>query len=187
MGEKKVLTLLLGSPRVGGNSEKLAAALAEGAEENGWEVRRVRAAGMDLKGCADCRGCWSRGRPCVQNDDMGKVYADIEAASALAFAVPVYYFSWPAQIKPIWDRLLPFTAPGAARSVNGKKAVLLAVAGEDRDDIFGGVTASFKHSAEYLSWEIAGEILAHGIYTRGEMETKGTVWLERARTLGRGL
>ena len=53
MGDKKILTMLLGSPRKGGNSETLADALAAGAAEKGYEVRKVRLAGMTLKGCLD--------------------------------------------------------------------------------------------------------------------------------------
>lgn len=187
MGEKKVLTLLLGSPRTGGNSEKLADALAKGAEKNGWEIRRVRAAAMNLKGCLDCRMCWSKGSPCVQNDDMDRVYADIEAADAVAFVSPVYYYSWSAQIKPIWDRMLPFSSPSAPRSIKGKKAVLLSVAGDASAEAFEGVTASFRQAAAHLGWEIAGQICADDIYVRGDMETKGAALLEQASLLGASL
>ena len=55
MEDKKVVTILLGSPRAGGNTETLAEALARGAEENGCEVRRVRLQGKKLNGCLDCR------------------------------------------------------------------------------------------------------------------------------------
>lgn len=187
MAEKRVLTVLLGSPRVGGNTEKLADALAKGAEENGWEIRKVRLAAMNLRGCVDCRACWSAGRPCVQNDDMDKVYADIEAASAVVFASPVYFYSWSAQIKPVWDRMVPYGAADAARSVKGKKTILLAAAGDDKNDIFGGVTESFRHASAYLGWEPAGEILAHGIFGKGEIDTKGAAWLKKAEQLGAGL
>lgn len=117
MEGNKILTLLLGSPRSGGNTEVLADALARGARENGWEVRKVRLAAMELKGCLDCRGCWSKGAPCVLGDDMDKVYADIEAASAVAFVSPLYFYSWTTQIKPVWDRLLPY---GMGRTPNAR-------------------------------------------------------------------
>ena len=57
MEDKKVLTLLLGSPRIGGNTEKLADALAEGAAEKGYEVQKVHLTALTLKGCLDCRKC----------------------------------------------------------------------------------------------------------------------------------
>lgn len=187
MGDKKVLTVLLGSPRAGGNTEKLADALAKGAEKNGWEIRKVRLAAMNIKGCMDCRGCWSTGKHCVQNDDMDKVYPDIDAASAIAFVSPVYFYSWSAQIKPVWDRMLPYGMPASPYSLKDKKAILLAAAADDRDEIFNGVTESFKHSSAFIGWETAGVILARGVFGKGEIDTAGASWLKQAEELGGSL
>jgi len=188
MEDKKILTLLLGSPRVDGNTEKLADALAEGAKEKGYEVRKVRLASMNLKGCLDCRKCWATGKPCIQNDDMNeKVYPDIEAASVVAFVSPLYFYSWCTQIKPVWDRFIPFYAPDAPRNVKGKKTILLAACGDAEEEKFEGMTASFKYATSYLGWEIVGQVLAPGIYSKGEMETKGTDFIKKARELGKTL
>lgn len=187
MGEKRVLTLLLGSPRAGGNTEALADALARGAAENGWEARKVRLAGMKLNGCVDCRKCWSKGAPCIQNDDMDKVYHDIKEAAAVAFVSPVYFYSWTTQIKPVWDRFLPFGMPSPGYSLKGKKTILLAAAGDSEEDCFQGVIESFSRSTPWLGWDTAGMILAAGIYGRGEMESKGAEYLKKAEELGRGL
>ncbi len=187
MGDKKILTMLLGSPRKGGNSETLADALAAGAAEKGYEVRKVRLAGMTLKGCLDCRRCWSTGTPCVQRDDMDKVYADIEAADTVALVSPLYFFTWSAQIKPIFDRLLPFYAKESPRVIKDKKTLLLSVGGDNEAEVFDGLLATYRLTANYLGWKNAGEVCAHGIYTRGEMEEKGAAWLEAAKELGRGL
>ncbi len=184
MEEKKILTILLGSPRAGGNTEALADALARGAEGRGYEIRKVRLSAMKLNGCIDCRKCWSTGTPCVQKDDMDKVYADIEAASVIAFASPLYYYSWSAQIKPVWDRSLPFYMPGAARTITGKKAILLAAAGDKAESKFEGMTASFKNSAEFMGFEIAGIVCAPGMYVKGDIESKGESYLAEAEALG---
>ena len=93
MADKKVMTILLGSPRKEGNSEQLADSLAKGAGGNGYEVRKVRLAAKKLNGCLDCRKCWSAGTPCIQRDDMDSVYRDITAAEVLVFASPLYFYS----------------------------------------------------------------------------------------------
>lgn len=186
MGEKKIMTLLLGSPRTGGNTEKMADALARGAEAKGWETRKVRLAAMDLQGCSDCRKCWSSGKPCVKNDDMDKVYADIEAAATLAFVSPVYFYSWTTQIKPVWDRLLPYISPDSPRSVKGKKAVLLSAAGDSENEAFEGITASFRRISAFLGFDIAGEVYAPGVYGKEDIETKAEI-LEQAEALGANL
>lgn len=187
MEDKKVLTLLLGSPRNGGNTEKLADALAEGAKEKGYEVRKVHLAKLLLKGCTDCRKCWSTGKPCVQNDDMDLVYPDIEAASVIAFVSPLYFYSWSSQIKPVWDRMLPYYMPGALRTTPAKKAILLSAAGDTEESVFEGMTASFINATGFLGWKILGQICAPDIYKKGDMETKGTKWLEKAKELGKTL
>ncbi len=188
MENKKVLTLLLGSPRVGGNTEKLADALAEGAKEKGYEIRKVRLASMDLKGCTDCRKCWSTGKPCILNDDMNdKVYPEIEAASVVVFVSPLYFYSWCTQIKPVWDRFIPFYAADAPRNVKGKKTILLAACGDAEEEKFEGMTASFKYATAYLGWKVLGQICVPGIFSKGEMETKGTDYLKKAKELGKTL
>jgi multimeric flavodoxin WrbA len=184
---KKIVTLLLGSPRVGGNTDKLAEAFAEGAKEKGYEVRACRLAQMNLKGCSDCGQCWSKKEPCIINDDMDKIYKDIEAADVLVFVSPLYYFSWSAQIKPVWDRLLPYIMPDAPRKVKGKKAVLLAAAGDTKMESFESLKLSYQISAKAMGWENAGEVYALGIYAMGDMETAGGKYLKEARSLAASL
>lgn len=187
MEGKKVLTMLLGSPRAGGNSETMADALAKGAEEKGYEIRKVRLTAMTLRGCVDCRKCWSSGKPCVQNDDMDRVYSDIEDASVIAFVSPLYFYSWSAQIKPVWDRLLPYGADDAPRSLKDKKALLLVTAGDADENCFDGLKASFGHAVGYMNWQVAGMVCAPGIYGKGEMEAKGIEYLRLAGELGGSL
>ena len=187
MEEKKVLAILLGSPRVGGNTEAMADALAHEAEVRGYEIRKIHLASMKLNGCLDCRKCWSTGKPCVQNDEMDKVYGDIEAASVIVFASPLYYYSWSAQIKPVWDRTLPYYMPGAARTITGKKVILLAAAGDEDESKFEGITASFKNASEFMGFEILGTVCAPGMYAKGDIEAKGEKYLNAAKELGANL
>ena len=184
---KNVLTILLGSPRKEGNSEVLANALTEGAESKDWEVRKVRLAPMNINGCLDCRRCWTMDKPCIQNDDMGKVYGDIEASSVVAFATPLYYYSWPAQIKPVLDRLLPYAMANAEHKIDGKKVILLAACGDKNGAAFEGLKTSFELAMKFLKWKIAGEICVPDVYVKGDMAAKGTKFIEEAKKLGENL
>lgn len=187
MAGKKVMTILLGSPRKEGNSEQLADSLAKGAEERGYEVRKVRLAGKKLNGCLDCRKCWSKGTPCIQQDDMAPVYEDITAAEVLVFASPLYYYSWSAQIKPVWDRLLPFFAANAKTNLKDKRAVLLATAGDTEISCFDGLKASFRLACNFANWNIAGMICAPDMYPKTDMAEKGRKYLFEAYELGKNL
>ncbi len=187
MNEKKTVTILLGSPRAGGNTETLAEAFASGAEEKGFDVRRVRLHGKKLNGCLDCRRCWSAGAPCVQKDGMSEVYDAIADADVIAFVSPLYFYSWSAQIKPVWDRLLPFYAKDSAIDLRGRKAVLISAAGDDDDACFAGLKESFRLACGYAGWEIAGEILAPGLYPKEAASAGGGEFLKEARELGKSL
>lgn len=179
----KTLTLLLGSPRRGGNSERLAEALAQGAAERGYQAEKVPLAEMTLKGCTDCRRCWSKGSsPCILGDDMDRVYGALERGDLLVFVTPLYFFSWSTQIKPVWDRLIPYVGKDSPKNLRGKGALLLATAGDDEPEVFEGLAASFRLAREYMKWEDRGSLLAHGVYARGDIE-KGD-WLKRASILG---
>ncbi|MDO4559968.1 MAG: flavodoxin family protein [bacterium] len=187
MSDKKVVTILLGSPRKDGNSEQLADSLAKGAEEKGYEVRKIRLAGKKLNGCLDCRKCWSTGAPCIQQDDMAAVYDGITAAAVIVFASPLYFYSWSTQIKPVWDRLLPFFAADSKVSVKGKRAVLLATAGDTEISCFDGLKSSFRLACDFTNWPVAGMICAADMYPQTDMAEKGRKYLFEAYELGKNL
>lgn len=187
MEGKKIVAILLGSPRSGGNSEQLADALARGAEEKGFEVRKIRLAGKKLNGCLDCRKCWSTGTPCVQRDDMGAVHEGMADADVLVFATPLYFYSWSAQMKPVWDRLIPFFGDSAKIKFAGKRAVLLSAAGDAEESVFEGLRASFRLACGYAGWKIEGMICAPDMYPKTDMAEKGEKFLSEAYELGRSL
>ena len=187
MEKKKIVTILLGSPRKGGNTETLAEALARGAEENGCEVRHVRLQGKKLNGCLDCRHCWATGAPCVQKDDMGEIHEAIADADAIVLASPLYFYSWSAQIKPVWDRLLCFFDEKSKIDVRGKKAVLISAAGDDDPACFNGLRESFRLACGYTQWETAGEVCALGMYPKDAVASGGQKYIEEAYELGKKL
>ncbi|WP_029166249.1 flavodoxin family protein [Aminiphilus circumscriptus] len=181
----KKMTVLLGSPRRGGNSEMLADSLVRGFGGTGGEALTIRLADLRLGGCVDCRRCWSSGRPCVIDDDMQSVYLALDEAEIVVFVSPLYWWSWSAQIKPVWDRLIPYGADGAPRNLSGKGAILLATAGDDDPGCFEGLRFSFARGTEYLGMMHLGEICASGVNAKGAIQ--GSEWLEKAEALGRSL
>ena len=68
------ITVLVGSPRKGGNTETLADALIEGAKAAGAEVTKYSLRGKKIAPCLACDYCLSHDA-CVQRDDMAEVYA----------------------------------------------------------------------------------------------------------------
>jgi len=142
----KKIVILLGSPRKNGNSERLAKSFATGSESQGAHVRFFRLHNMNIKGCSDCRQCWSSGKHCIVADDMSQLYESIDNADVIVFATPLYWYSWSAQIKAVWDRMLPYVSDKAKTTVKGKQGVLLVTAGDEREDVFDAVLESFDRS-----------------------------------------
>jgi len=181
------LTVLLGSPRKNGNSEQLAAALREGAADAGYTVKTMRLYGMKLTGCIDCRKCWVGGSHCFLKDGMQDVYAALDDADVIAFATPLYFYSWSTHIKPAWDRLLPYYMPNSKVDMAGRRAILLATAGDEEAACFDGLRKSFELACGFCKWQNAGEICAHGLHEAGVIAEKGQGWLKAAKTLGKSL
>jgi multimeric flavodoxin WrbA len=179
------ITTLLGSPRRNGNSEQLAAAFAKGAVDLGHTVRTLRVHTLKIGGCIDCRRCWTNGTHCFLHDDMAEIYGALDASDVFVFAVPLYFYSWPAQIKPVWDRLLPYFSPNAKADIRGKRAVLLAAAGDESPSCFDGLRKSFELACGFCKLKIAGEICASGVYAVGDVSSGD--WLAKAEALGRSL
>jgi len=182
----KKMTILLGSPRRNGNSETLASSFCDGAAKSGYKATTVRLNGLKIGGCIDCRRCWSNKTHCFLNDDMKEVYAAIDKSEVIAFVTPLYFYSWSTQIKPAWDRLLPYFSASSKVDVKGRRTILIATAGEEDASCFDGLKKSFELSCNYAKWNIAGELLAAGVYELGEAAGKEEL-LKQAFELGKNL
>ncbi|MFY9516333.1 MAG: flavodoxin family protein [Acetomicrobium sp.] len=178
----KRIVFFLGSPRVNGNSERLAKAFAAGAQSKGAETIFFRLQDMTLKGCTDCRQCWTKDKHCIIDDDMTQLYESIDKSNVLVFVTPVYWYSWSAQIKVVWDRMLPYISEKTKSVITGKECVLLATAGDIYESAFNGVLESFDRSTSLLGLNVAGKICAYNVYDIGDIEQSD--WLNHAKELG---
>ena len=183
MSGKKVL-ILTGSPRRGGNSDLMAAAFSEGAREAGHEVTIFETAHKHIKGCRACDRCFTTGKACVFDDDDYNALAELMAeAEVIAFAVPLYWYTFPTQVKAALDRTYSFFFTNTP--LKSRQSVLMACAGEDNYTCFEGLVKSYQLMCDYLGLETGEPLLVPGIYDAGEI--KKTDGLTRAKELGRNL
>jgi multimeric flavodoxin WrbA len=117
---------IVGSPRVGGNTQQLVQQILAGAGENGAETKLFNVTTMKISGCSGCNACRKDGQ-CVQQDDMQSLYPEIAAADVVVVGTPVYMGQMTAQLKAFFDRLLPFMNPDFTSRLQGKKQMVLAV------------------------------------------------------------
>ena len=188
MKKKKVLGIY-GSPREGGNSDLLLDAALEGARAAGAEVSAVYVRDLQINGCKECGGCDRTGK-CVQKDEMQKVYPLLEEADVILLGTPVFFYSFPAQVKALIDRaqalwakkLLEGGTLGGKETYRGK-GYLLAVGATRGKNLFEGMELTARYFFDALN-----KAYEPGILVR-KMDAPGVIkehpeYLQQARELG---
>lgn len=125
---------IAGSPRRGGNSDRLLEACMAGIREAGGEPDLLVAAEAGVAPCRGCNAC-SRTGACVITDGMAEVNRRVDAADAVIVASPVYFATVPAVLKIVYDRFQPYWARvhrlGQARPPRRPGAFLVVGGGGD--------------------------------------------------------
>lgn len=85
------VTMVLGSPRDESISTKLAMRFADGAKENGHEVKIYNINEMEVMGCQACGCCRKYDTDCVVEDDLADYFEDLKHSSVLVVTSPNYY------------------------------------------------------------------------------------------------
>lgn len=164
----KKIVVITGSPRKNGNSFAMADAFIQAANGLGHTVSRFDAAFLKIGGCHACETCYKTGKPCSFDDDFNVIAPAILEADAVVFAMPVYWYSIPGQIKNVIDRLYSLVVGG--KDIAGKKCALITCCEEDDLTVMDGVRLPIERSAALMKWEMAGEVLIPGVLAAGDIE-----------------
>ena len=178
------IVVLNGSPRKNGNTSALVRAFAEGAESAGHTVTEFFLDGMDIHGCKGCFGGHSgRECPCVQKDDMTKIYPAVKDSGVVVLASPLYYWTMSGQLRTALDRLFALEeGDGNLLRGNGRSsALLMAAEGHGFED----AAVYYDHLLEHLRWKNIGKVLCGGVMDIGDI--KGRKELNDAYELGKSI
>jgi multimeric flavodoxin WrbA len=119
---------IMGSPRVGGNTEASLMECLKEAEETGAETEMVRLAEMRLETCDGCKVCRETG-VCRVDDDFMEVFDKMRVADSVVIASPSYCESVTALVKVLMDRAAYYNIMALNRSAfTGKVGGAIAVA-----------------------------------------------------------
>lgn len=157
------ITILNGSPRLGGNTEIMANTFAQGARDKGHEVTLINLAGKHIAGCLGCGYCGSHGGQCVQKDDMIAILERLDQTDLLVLASPIYWFDISGQLKCAIDR---FYAKGSVGFHFDQTVLLLDSASEN---VFEAANAQYRDMLAYLNWKDRGVIAIPGMGEKGSM------------------
>ena len=178
---EKRIVILNGSPRRKGNTAALVKSFTEGAEQAGHRVTEFFLDGMDIHGCKGCFGGHSsRPHPCVQRDDMDRIYPAVLESDVVVLASPLYYWNLSGQLRTAMDRLFALEEGDGNRLRGGGRGAVLLMAAEGND--FGDVVRYYTNLTAHLRWQDLGCVLAGGNGDVGDIAGKPELGL--AYTLG---
>ena len=180
----KNIVILNGSPRKTGNTSALVKAFTEGAESAGHTVTEFFLDSMDIHGCKGCFGGHSsRECPCVQKDDMAKIYPAVKDCDVVVLASPLYYWNMSGQLRTAVDRLfaLEESDSNLLRGNGRASALLMAAEGHGFED----AVLYYDHLMEHLRWKNLGHVLAGGNMNTGDIQGKPE--LKEAFELGKAI
>lgn len=180
----KKIVILNGSPRRNGNTSALVKSFTEGAESARNTVTEFFLDSMEIHGCKGCFGGHSsRDCPCVQQDDMAKIYPAVKDCDVVVLATPLYYWNMSGQIRTAIDRLFALEEGDGnlLRGHDKSSALLMAAEGHDFDD----VVLYYDHLMEHLRWKNLGHVLAGGNGDVGDIQGKPE--LQKAYELGKSI
>lgn len=179
----KNILVLTGSPRKGGNSDKLADAFVSGATQAGHTVVKYATATKNIKGCVDCKSCFSKGSACTFPDDFNELAPLVEQADMIVFATPLYWFSFPTQLKAAIDKFFSFLI--GRKTLKIQEAALLVCGGDEDPTSYEGIVTSYKLIARHMNWKDGGTIVVPGVQGKEDITT--TDALAKAETLGKSI
>lgn len=93
-----------GSPREGGNTERMLQTVLDVCTKAGCETELFQAGGRLVLGCMACGGCGKRKGRCMTDDWVNKLYPKMAEADAILIGSPTYFFDLTPEIKAIIDR-----------------------------------------------------------------------------------
>ena len=107
-------------------------------------------------------------KACSFDDDFNTIAPAILDADLVVFTMPVYWYSIPAQIKGVIDRLYSFCVAG--KDIAEKECALIACCEEEDMSVLDGVRIPIERSAALIKWHMVGEVLIPGVLNTGDIE-----------------
>lgn len=188
----KILAVV-GSSKVGGNTDKLVDAFLKGAAEQGHQTQKFHLGQKKVEPCLGCNACRATG-VCPQKDAFPEFLAAFQDCDLLVLSTPLYFWSISAQLKALIDRLYVIgekDPKGYYFLYPRKKCALLATAADTRSHFwaFELVKQFYLRLVDYMRWEDLGMLLAHNCGGSGVMERciEKTSYLQKSYEFGKSL
>lgn len=173
---------LIGSPRVGGNTETLVAEVLRGAASRGAQTEQVALNKLNISPCQACDACRKTKR-CRIQDDMQALYDKIFEADALVLGTPIYFWGPSAQLKCFVDRWYAIDQEGIRERLAGKKCLLVCAFADSSLATAQPTVDMTRLAVEWLNMQFAEPLLGAGLWEKDDA-TKNDEIKQRAFRAG---
>jgi multimeric flavodoxin WrbA len=187
---KLKLLCISGSPRRGGNTDRLLNEAVTGAAGRGAQVKQVILDDLDTTPCQHCDGCIQTGGRCVIEDDMQSIHQDLREFDRFILASPIFFMGVTAQAKIMIDRCQALWVikylmkqPVGLNKDVPRKGAYISVGGQNYSNLFQGSVATVKSWFKALDVDYTAELLVPGIESYNAITNHPTA-LKDAFTLG---
>ncbi len=178
---------IVGSPRKGGNTDRLVREVLKGAAAHGANSEVVYLNDLRIRPCQACYFCKDKDDTCKLRDDMAKLYKKLQDANGIVLGSPVYMAQVTAQTKLMVDRLFAFfTKKYASRLRKGKRAVLITTQGAKDLKVFRHALDLLRSATEWLGVKVVGTLIGNGLGPKGAAAKRKDL-LKKAFALGEKL
>jgi multimeric flavodoxin WrbA len=170
---------IVGSPRIGGNTDSLVNEVLAGAEEAGASTEKIILNKLNIKPCQACNACHKTGN-CAQKDDMADLLDKMIQSDLWILGTPVYWWGPTAQFKAFLDR---WYHP-KHEEFKGKRVILVVPLGGGSERYARHTTGLLEDVFNYLSIELVDSVLAPGFNRYGEVKND-TNLIKKAHKAGK--
>ena len=157
------VTTVLGSPRKNGNTARVLELFEDLMAQQGYEVDRIDIVDYEVNGCLGCQACQKvRHEPgCKQQDDAVRIFECMMASDAVMYAVPLYTYGFPAQMKALVDRqyclVTGYGSPEYTPLLGGKRIGLLVTCSGPVEENADLIQEVFDRESRYQAWDVIGK------------------------------
>ena len=180
---------IMGSPRIGGNTDLLLDEALRGAASQGAEVEKLIVDKLKIAPCREYGGCLKDGN-CVIRDDMDEIYPKLLGADVVIVASPIFFYGLTSQLKALIDRCQALWARKYILKQDPtdltRKGAFIAVGATSGEKLFDGSILTVRYLFKSIGVRYVDELLIRGVEKKEEVKQHPTA-LSDAFKLGRSL
>lgn len=165
---------ILGSPRIGGNSEILLKEVLSHLSNAGRKTELIKLRDQDIAPCNSCNGCYETAR-CVIRDDIDKIFKKIEGSDIIIIASPVFFLGVSSQTKILIDRSQPkwvekYILKKTLKAPKKKKGIFISIRGGRGKEVFRCVEKPVKAFFDVHNIRYKKGIFIDGVDAKGAIK-----------------